>query len=190
MMKFFGTPTKLSELWKFFKILLILSHGQAQVKRGFSVNKNLLVENQYTTTLTAQHIIHDPMVYHELKSSNITITAKFFSHVKQARSSYFNDQKERSMQRVQSGRDVKRKQINDNINDANRNIRQLQDTINSLKTLEDECAFESEEKSTTAEIKELISKSIILNRAAKEKQNLLDSFVKKRRLLVEKKNEL
>ena len=51
------------------------------------------------------------------------------SHVKQARSRYFNDQKECSMLRVQSGRDVKIK-INDDIGDGNRN-RQLQDTIPS-----------------------------------------------------------
>ena len=44
------------------------------------------------------------------------------------------------------------KQINDDIDDAKRNIRQLQDMINSLKTSEDECAFEAEEKSTIAEI--------------------------------------
>ena len=76
MMKFVGASTKLSELCKLFKILLILMHGQAQVECGFSVNKNLLVENQHTTTLTAQCIIHDHMVYHELESSNLTITAK------------------------------------------------------------------------------------------------------------------
>ena len=51
------------------------------------------------------------------------------SHVKQVHSRYFNDQKERSMLRVQSGRDVKIK-INDDIGDGNRN-RQLQDTIPS-----------------------------------------------------------
>ena len=51
------------------------------------------------------------------------------SHVKQAHSRYFNDQKEHSMLRVQSGRDVKIK-INDDIGDGNRN-RQLQDTIPS-----------------------------------------------------------
>ena len=67
--------TKFSELWKLFKILPILSHGQAQVECGCSVNKNLLVENQHTTALTAQHIIHGHMVYHELESSNLTITA-------------------------------------------------------------------------------------------------------------------
>ena len=90
------------------------------------------------------------------------------SHVKQARSRYFNNQKERSMWRVQSGRDVKMKQINDDIDDAHRNIRQLQDMINSLKTSADEYAFAAEEKSTIAEIKDLISKSNALKHAATE----------------------
>ena len=58
----------------------------------------------------------------------------------------FNNQNEHSIQRVQSGRDVKMKQINDDIDNANRNIRQLQDTINSLKTSANEYAFEAEEK--------------------------------------------
>ena len=81
MVKYVGASPKFSELWKLFKILLILLHGQAQVEHGFSVNKNLLVENQHTTTLTAQRIIHDHMVYHELESSNLTIMAKLLSHV-------------------------------------------------------------------------------------------------------------
>ena len=67
MMKFIGASTKFSELWKLVKILLILSHGQAQVDREFSVNRNLLVENQHTITLTAQRIIHDHMVCRELE---------------------------------------------------------------------------------------------------------------------------
>ena len=64
MLKFVGAYTKSSELWKLLEILLTLSHGQAQVETGLSVNKNLLVENQHTT-LTAQSIIHNHMVYHE-----------------------------------------------------------------------------------------------------------------------------
>ena len=83
------------------------------------------------------------------------------------------------MQRVQSGRDVKMKEINDDIDDANRNISQLQDTINSLKTSTDEYAFAAEEKSTIAEIKDLISKSNALKRASTEKLSLVNSFVKK-----------
>ena len=56
------------------------------------------------------------------------------------------------MQRVQSGRDVKMKQIDDDIDDANKNIRQLPDMINSLKTFAYEHTFEADEKSTFTEI--------------------------------------
>ena len=86
MIKFVGVSATVSELWKLLKILLMLSHGQTQNERRFSVNKNLLVENQHTTTSTAQHIIHDHMMYRELESSNLTIIAKLLSHVKQAQS--------------------------------------------------------------------------------------------------------
>ena len=37
------------------KIVLTLSHGQASVERGFSVSKNLLVENLQESSLIAQH---------------------------------------------------------------------------------------------------------------------------------------
>ena len=75
------------------------------------------MENHHTAT--AQHIIHNDKVYHELESSNLTITAKLLSHVKQ---------------KLQSDRDVMMKQINDDTDDPDRNIGQLQDTMNSLKT--------------------------------------------------------
>ena len=73
--------------------LLILPHDQGQVERGFSVNKNLLVENQHTTTSIAQRILHDHMAYHELESCNSTVTAKLLSRIKKGRFRYFNDQK-------------------------------------------------------------------------------------------------
>ena len=63
-------------------------------------------------------------------------------------------------------------------------------TWETVKTSANEYAFEAEEKSTIEEIKNLICKSNALKHAATEKQNLLDNFVKKRRLLIEKKDEL
>ena len=73
------------------------------------------------------------------------------------------------------------KQINDDIDDANRNIRQLQDTINFLKTSADEYAFKTEDKSAIAEIKNLLSESNALKcDSTKKKKKLLGSFVQKR----------
>ena len=39
--------------------LLLLSHGQATVERGFSVNKEMIVENQQEQSLVARRVIKD-----------------------------------------------------------------------------------------------------------------------------------
>ena len=107
-------PTYLSDLRIVFKILLILSHGQAQVERGFSVNSKLLVENQYADSLAAQHIVHDHVVYHELEPHSICFTTKMLANVKDM-SRYFGDQKEHSVLKIRTDRDTKVQNINKNI---------------------------------------------------------------------------
>lgn len=54
-----GTKPSLSRVWNVVKILLVLSHGQASVERGFSINKELIVENQRERSLVAQRLIVD-----------------------------------------------------------------------------------------------------------------------------------
>ena len=49
----------LKELWKVGKLLLALSHGQATVERGFSSNKEVMVENLAQHSLVAQRVICD-----------------------------------------------------------------------------------------------------------------------------------
>ena len=46
-------------LFSVVKLILILSHGQATVERGFSVNKEVEVENLKEHTLVAQRIVCD-----------------------------------------------------------------------------------------------------------------------------------
>lgn len=46
-------------LWEVVKLVLVLSHGQASVERGFSVNKEVMVENLREHSLIAQQIIYD-----------------------------------------------------------------------------------------------------------------------------------
>ena len=43
------------------KLVLTLSHGQASIERGFSVNQNLVFENLKESSLIAQIIIYDHM---------------------------------------------------------------------------------------------------------------------------------
>ena len=61
------------------------------------------------------------------------------------------------------------KQINDDVTDANRRIKQLQDMTNSLKTSGYEYSFEADEKSIFKEIRNLIFKINALKCADTEK---------------------
>lgn len=47
------------ELCSFLKKVLILSHGNADLERGFSVNRECLIENQMEQSLVAQRQIYD-----------------------------------------------------------------------------------------------------------------------------------
>lgn len=46
-----------SKIWHVVKMLLVLSHGQASMERGFSINKEIIVENQKEHSLIAQRLI-------------------------------------------------------------------------------------------------------------------------------------
>ena len=48
-----------AKLWDIFKMLLTISHGQASVERGYSVNKDMLIENLLETTVVALRTVHD-----------------------------------------------------------------------------------------------------------------------------------
>ena len=49
--------------WSVCELALVLWHGQASVERGFSVNKELVVENQSEQTLAARRIIKDHVIH-------------------------------------------------------------------------------------------------------------------------------
>jgi len=49
-------------LWDLTKKLLLLSHGQASVEHGFSINKEISVENMAEQTLIAQRVIKDHLI--------------------------------------------------------------------------------------------------------------------------------
>ena len=52
------------KIWKVAKYFLILSHGQASVERGFSINKNMEVENLKERSYISLRIIKDYIVYY------------------------------------------------------------------------------------------------------------------------------
>jgi hypothetical protein len=50
-------------LWSVIKLLLLLSHGQASVEKGRSVNKEVSVEHLAETSLIAQQLNYTPKIW-------------------------------------------------------------------------------------------------------------------------------
>ena len=78
-----GSKPQNAELYKVIKNILLLSHGNAEVERGFSANKNLLQENICEKSLIAQRLVHQA-IRKEKSILNIKIDHKMLIAVKLA----------------------------------------------------------------------------------------------------------
>ena len=85
--KTIGTKEEFRELWSVCQMAFILSHGNASVESGFSVNGDMLVENLKETSLIAQRQVYDAIIANGgvLK---IEVTSKMLTYAIQSRSRY------------------------------------------------------------------------------------------------------
>ena len=90
--------------------LLILSHGQASVKRGFSVNKQLEVENLQERSFISQRLVQDHVqsvggVLAVSINKRLLLSA---AGARQKYSSYLDEQKRK---KTSEGVELKRKEL-------------------------------------------------------------------------------
>lgn len=88
-------PEDCEELKPVIKTTLILSHGNANVERGFSVIKQCLVENMEEETLVAHRLIYDTL--NSLGGlENLFITRSLITSVRDAHSRYVKTLKDKN----------------------------------------------------------------------------------------------
>ena len=81
-------PLHFSKLWPVVKKLLVLSHGQATVERGFSINTQLVVENLKADSIVSQRTVYDA-VSTAGGICDVPVTKSMLSYVQGARQRYF-----------------------------------------------------------------------------------------------------
>ena len=161
---FYERMHKEKSLWNLCKLLLLLSHGQFLVEHGFSVNREIEVENMLNETCIAQRVICD-YVNSVDGLHNITIDKALLLSFAGARQKYmaFLDEKKRS--KVQAVKSEMRKSLADEIEDLKCKKKRLETDVKSMKTDGDKLAFKAESSGK----QEMIVKSNSLRRSAKEK---------------------
>ena len=65
-----------SEFCNILELVFVLSHGQVDIERGFSLNKNLLKQNMEALTITSQRKIKDYLLCNKIKLNTYTIPSK------------------------------------------------------------------------------------------------------------------
>ena len=73
-------------MWKVFIFIFTLSHGQSQFERGFSINKEIVIENLHSSPLSAQCIVYDYLKTSKKNIHDIEITSKMLTSYKSAHS--------------------------------------------------------------------------------------------------------
>ena len=107
-----------AELKSILKSVLVLSHGQASIERGFNVNKTILTVNMNEKSVVTRKII-DQMRKNNLDPASITITKKLIMSVKAARQRYQDAIEEEKKKE-------KEKEQNDQLTISNTEIRDVE----------------------------------------------------------------
>lgn len=155
------------ELFDFCQKLLILSHGQATVERGFSVNKEIETCNMQEDTLVAQRLLCDYVTRHG-GVTKVPLTKELLSSVASARTRYrlYLETERKKKESLAQGQ--KRKAAEDYLEELKKRRNTMQTVAESLSRDADKIAEEAEGKAGS-KMAQLITKSNALRRASKEK---------------------
>ena len=151
---FIGKNNAYEEVWKVFKLVFVLSHGQSSIERGFSINKQLLVENLKEKSLIALRTIEDHLSSSGETPESIKIGREMQQHARKASSRYREDLQMQKSKKESDSVALKRKIVNDELKAVRAKRRLLQSQIESLTNESDELAINAERKSDFGLLKE------------------------------------
>lgn len=117
---------------KLMRIVFVLSHGQAAVERGFSVNKEIEVENMSLKTLKAQRVICDH-VQSVGGLQNVVVCKELVVGARLARQRYERYLEEEREKKKSDKEMKKRKSDLEEIDQLKKKRTRLESDINSLK---------------------------------------------------------
>ena len=161
---------KYSQLLTVIKLIMVLSLGQTSVERGFSIKKQLEVENLKEESLVAQRIVCDH-VRTAGGVMSVNISKPLLTSASMARHRYeqYLEKERRSKKTVEEQR--KRKATLDQVDELKVKKQRLLSDISALTKSADETAEKAESTSNLT----FLAKSNAYRRSVKDKEGLLVS---------------
>lgn len=139
-----GTKTQYTHMWKVLKLILTLSHGQASIERGFSINKEVVVENLKEQNLVALRLVCDEMKTHDVHET--VITKELLSYARSARMKYqhyLDDQKNKKSEEEKAR---KRSAKTEEVKSLKKRRLEIENAIQTMTKEADNMALKAESK--------------------------------------------
>ena len=160
-------------VWSVIKKLLILSHGQASVERGFSYNKAIERENLPENSFTALRIVKDSIIVAG-GHLEVPVTPKMIVSVGSARARYMEDLRQKKEEKETAERGLKRQGIVDEIEELKKKRARLEhDKEAMLKSADELCEQAEVNRKMT-----LVVQANSMRKTAKEKAVSVDKINK------------
>lgn len=171
--KHIATSTSYTKLWVVVKQLMLLSHGQAAVERGFSVNRQVEADNISGQTIISRRlvcsyvnlvggILNVDVSNKQLLISCSSACQKYCAHLEDQKKATATDERNR-----------KRKCVEDEVESLKKKKVAYEKDVESLTTDVDNLALRAEKEVNVS----LITKSNAMRRAAKEKTEELELVI-------------
>lgn len=159
-----ASKPEFSQLWIVVRLLLILSHGQASVERGFSVNRQIEVENRSEDSYVAQRIVCDH-IEHVGGLLHVDINSEILRAAGAARMRYQAFLDDKKKMKAAEAKTEKRKLVEAEVQTLTLKKLRLEKDMNALAQSADTVASQAESKSDLT----LLAKSNSLRKSSKEK---------------------
>ena len=148
-------------------IICSMSHGQACIERGFSVNTEVLDSNMEELSLKSQRLVYDQILASEVKVHELKINKDLVKECKLAYRRYTEHLSARKDNKKAEENSLKRKSIDKEIVLVKKKKKQeVEDTIRDLKNDADTLKYEAEKEENMT----LLTKANAFRSAAKEKK--------------------
>lgn len=152
-------------LWSVVRQLLLLSHGQATVERGFSFNKETVADNLSQTALKARRVILDHI--HSVGGvENVEISKPLMISASSAYGRYERYLSEQKQQKETEEKQVHRKRLGDELVILTKRLKTTSAEERHLLELADRHSFQAEEQKSFS----LIERSNNMRLLAKDKK--------------------
>ena len=170
------------------KLVLTLSHGQASVEHGFSLNTNTIKTNMSPESLTAKRIIKDHILANKLNPHTIEITKSIVQADRSGRQKFEVHLEEEKKKKQKFEAEVRAMRIAADVEKLRVTQKQKQKAVEMMEKEVIECMEKAEQNNDTC--MSYVIKSNGLKRKSEEIKNEVELFEKEIVDLEAKKKKL